>query len=521
MKHLLFAYLLLIFGCSSTFSQEHRLEWSEMIPKSGYIIEMYPLQSKDFYTLTYKGGSIFGGYHFSKVDSFEIVNSQKISIAVNNNIANFEGGFVIDEHPCAFLTNTKDGIEYMYLQQYGYDLLPRGEAKLVAQYSVDKGQVKGPIQLIQSKDRKFFAVLWLVAGKKKDSDSYGFAVYNDQFELIDKGEYEVPFQSQYSEITDHLLSNNGAYFLVLKEFEPSEDKRMFRSYLQYRALHIYQVSSDGLEDYELPVPGKRVEAISINSDDDQLFTITGVYGENGVEGVKGMFYQKLNFVTKEIVDEGFEEFGKDFITEDWTERELERAERREEKGKGEPSLYSYVMRDAQIMDDGSIVGSLEQHYVLIRSSSDSRGVITTSYTYYYNDIIAFKIGKSGGFEWLQKIKKAQVSTNDGGPLSSYAFFVDSNSANFIFNDNIVNYDENGNYIPESAYLTKFTKKHNVVAMASVDLSNGNVKRNTVFSRKETGTLAVPKLFVTDFVKKQMLVYTTYRSKEKYGILYFK
>ncbi len=502
-------------------AQSVSVEWGELEPKSGYLVELMPFHSKDFYSLRWKGGNLLGGYYLTRHDNLQESKSEKLSISIDNNIANFEAMAIVEDHPVAFFSDSRNGKEQIFLQQYGYDLLPRGDAYQLAEFTLDKGQSKGQLNFIQSNDKKYFGVLWLIVGKKKGHDVYGYVVYNDQMELISEGEYEIPFQSQYSEITDHLLTNTGDYFITVKEFEPSPDKRVFRSFMQYRAMHIYQVSEEGLQDYTIPMSGNRIEALTINSDDTQLFTLTGVYGENQVEGVKGIFYMKLDYQNQEVLEEGFEPFEKDFVTQDWTDKELDRAQRREERGRGEdPTLFNYEMRNVQVLPDGSIVGSMEQHYVFVRSTPDSRGMITTSYTYYYNDIIAFKIGKSGGFDWLKKIKKMQVSTNDGGPYSSYVSFIDSNSIKFIFNDNIENYDSNGNYLPDHAFLTKFTKKSNVVGLAEVNLSTGAMRRKSMFSRKETGTLAIPKMFAIDYHALEMLIYTTHRNKERYGLLRF-
>jgi len=509
-----------ILTISNSQAQQTEVKWGPLEPKSGLLSEILPFQGADFYTLRWKGGSVLGGFYLTKHLDFKIVQTEKVVKSVNNSIVNFQMAAIIDDHTSFFLSDRRDGKEVLYLQQYGYDLKPRGDAKLIAEISLDKGQMNTGYDIIQSKDKKFFAIFWLLERKKSDYDSYGYCVYNDRIEKVNEGEYDVPFKSDYAEVSSHLLTNAGDYFIAIKEFEPSQEKKAFRNYLQYKAMHIFQVKPEKLFDYTIDLRGNRVEAISINTDEAQHFIITGVYGQNQVEGVKGLFFLKLDYKNQLVLEEGFEEFKKDFITENWSERELERAERREEKGKGAPSLYDYKMRDIHILPDGSIVGSIEQNYVMARSFSDTRGIISTTYTYYYNDIIAFKIADKGGFEWLQKIKKLQVSTNDGGPFSSYSSFIADNKLKFIFNDSRANYDENGNYVPESAYLSRFSKKDNVVSYTEVDLDNGSSMRKSFFSRKEIGTLALPKMFVTDFKRNEMLLYTTFRSKERYGLLNF-
>lgn len=506
-----------LFAHFLTMAQDNKLEWGELESRSGHLIEILPFHGKDFYTLRWKGGNFFGGYYLSRFNDLKEVNTKRVSIAVNQNIANFEQALIIDEHPSIVLSNIRDGREQVFLQQYSYELTPRGDAVLIADYEIQKGMSKEPIQIIQSKDKKYFAVLWLLIGKKKENDVYGYAVYDQKLNQIEKGEYEAPFESRFSEITNHLLSNTGHYFFVVKEYEPNPDKKFNQSDLVNKAMHIYQVNKDGeLQKYTISVRGKRIEAISVNSDDSTAYTITGVYGANEYKGIQGVFYMKLDFQNEKILEENFREFGKDFITEDWSKKDIDRVEKNEAKGKDEPSLYNYQMREAQILPDGSMIGIMEQNYVVVRSFSDARSIMTYSYTYYYNDIIVFKIGSEGDFEWISKVKKSQVSTNDGGPFSSFASIVNGDKIQLIFNDNIENYDENGKYLANYDYYTRFNLKFNTVSLTEIDVKSGEQDRHTLFSRKETKTIAVPKQFRMDNSSNMMLLYTTYKGRELYG-----
>jgi len=287
-------------------------------------------------------------------------------------------------------------------------------------------------------------------------------------------------------------------------------------------MHIFHITPEGLDDFTIDLAGKRVDAMTMNSENDRVFTFTGIYGDQGKAGVSGLFYLRADFDKQEVIDEGFEKFGKDFITQDWSDRQKEKADKREKKGKGEPQLYNYVMRQTEVLKDGSVVGSLEQYYVVVHTYTDPKtGTTRTTYTYYFNDIIAFKVGVDGGFDWLKKINKYQVSTNDGGPYSSYARFVDSGKLCFIFNDNVKNYDEKGDFIDgEKTYSANFGKKKNVVAIVEINLEDGELTRKTFFDRKEITALAVPKMFHTDFRTNEMLLYAVYGKKEKFGILKF-
>ena len=309
-------------------------------------------------------------------------------------------------------------------------------------------------------------------------------------------------------------------FLAVTEFSEPEKKTLFKSKKDYKALHIIHIAEDGLQDFELNFKGKRIDAMAMSSDENGIFTITGIYGDKDKFGVEGVFHQKVNVENHEILHEGFKIFDKEFVTQGWTEREKKRASRRENNGKGEPKLYNYMMREAAIFEDGSIVGTMEQYYVQIVSSTNSQtGQTTNTYEYYYNDIIAYRINADGEFDWIEKIRKHQVSTNDGGPYSSYESFIDKGKLYFIFNDNSKNYNEAGEFLNnERLYTANYGKRKNAVALASVDLKTGEKSRKTFFDRKDIQAIVVPKMFDVNYGNNQVLLYAIWGRKEKVGVL---
>jgi len=515
--------LLLLLGLVPFVGAEtYNVVWGEMAKSSGKLISILPQSGKNFYSLRWTGGAVLGSYRLSKHENFTITATGKLIMAVESGMANFEGAQLIGEKMVIFLSDKTDGKNHFFMQEYGVDMKPIGQAKELANYELERGKSKGIFHGISSRDKGFFGVVWEIPGKKDEKDRYGFKIFDSELHEISDGDYKLPYEGKLSTINEHYLSNTGDYFISVTEFESSDDKKLFRNYLNYKAIHVLHITPDNLEDFVIKMEGKRVEAMTMNSDNDRVFTFTGIYGTQDKAGVSGLFYLRANFDNQEIIDEGFEEFGADFITQDWTDRQKERAEKKDKKGKGEPQLYNYVMRQAEVLKDGSIVGSLEQYYIVTNVYTDPRTNSTrTTYTYYYNDIIAFKVGESGGFEWLKKINKYQMSTDDGGPYSSYARFVDKGNLCFIFNDNVRNYDDKGNYLNEDKiYPANFGKKKNVVAIVEISLENGDIIRKTFFDRQEITALAVPKLFKIDYRTNEMLLYAVYGKKERFGILKF-
>ncbi len=515
----------LLFCLTTTFngiSQGYKVEWGTMVKGTGRMISILPKVGKDFYALRWTGGYLLGNYKFSNHENFEVTATGKLMMTAEGSMANFEGAQVVGEKLIVFLSDKKEGANHFFMQEYGKDMLPKGGTKELANYELEKGKSKGFFNSISSRDNAFFGVVWEIPGRKEEKDKYGFKIFDSELKEVSDGEYRLPYEGKLSTINQHYLSNTGDYFISVTEFEPAEEKKIFKNYLNYKAMHILHITPDNLEDFTINLEGKRVEAMTMNSDNDRIFTFAGIYGDQGKAGVTGLFYLRANFDKQEVIDEGFEKFGKDFITQDWSDRQKEKAEKQEQKGKGEPQLYNYVMRQTEVLKDGSVVGSLEQYYVVVRTYRDPRtGSTTTTYTYYYNDIIAFKVGVDGGFDWLKKLNKYQVSTNDGGPYSSYARFVDDGKLCFIFNDHVKNYDEQGKFLDaDKTYPANFGKKKNVVAIVTVDMENGEISRKTFFDRQEITALAVPKLFHIDYKTNEMLLYAVYGRKERFGILKF-
>ena len=520
-----YTFALFFIACLQFFAgaQSYTVEWSKMEPSRGRLVYLLPKQSNEFYALRWTGGEVFGNYQVSRHKNLEMVGSGKIKLLAEHSIANFEGARVIGGKFVVFLSDRKEGQNHFFMQEYDEDLKPVGETIRLASYDLDRKRSKGWFDIKLSENEKYFGVVWEVPGKKEERDLYGFKVYDTTLTLINDGEYPLPFDPDLSMIHSHHISNTGDYFLALTEYKEGEKKAFLRNRLNYKALHIYHIAEDGLQDYTLDLDGKRVEAMAMTSDDNNIFTITGIYGEMKEAGVSGVFHQRVDLNTGEKLDEGFKEFTEEFITQDWTDRDRRRQERRENRGRGEAQLYNYKMREATILDDGSIVGTMEQYYIQVRTYSDTRsGQTSSTYYYYYNDIIAYRINPEGEFDWVEKVRKYQLSTNDGGPFSSYESFIDNGKVYFIFNDNVQNYNDEGLFNdPERLHTANYGRRKNVVALAEIDMVTGEKKRRTFFDRSEIDALAVPKLFDVNYSTGEMILYSMWGRKEKIGVLRFK
>lgn len=523
-KHFLSATAIALLSFTSN-AQITVSEWSDLEKKPGRLLNLVPRNSNDFFALRRVGRGVFGSLQVSSHKNLSIAAKEKLQLKVNRSFANFEGTTIVGDHFVMVMSDKQEGRNAFFMQEYGEDLEPLGNAYELASYDLEGKSRRwaGEFSIYQSQNKDFFSVVWTIPGKKNEESRYGFKVFDRDLQEVSEGEYQFPFPSKYCRVNTMHLSNTGDFFTVVTEYQERESKKLFNNWANYKTMHIYHLTPDGMEDVEVNLEGKRVEALNINSDNESQFILTGTYGEQQRAGIKGLFYLKLNFKTQEITSEGFEEFSEDFITQDWSDRQKKKVEKKRARGKEvEPKLYEYVMRDVHVLDDGSVVGSMEQYYIRVVTRTDPQtNATTTTYYYYYNDVIAFKVGADGGFDWHTKIRKYQVSTNDGGYFSSYERFIDDGKMYMIFNDNSLNYDGGGNFSDEDRLRSStLSKKRNTVALVSIDLESGEFSRRMFFDRSELGAIAVPKLFNVDYNTEEVLIYAVKGTKEKFGIIQF-
>lgn len=497
------------------------IRWGELNRRQGTLLYLLPGNQNQFYALRWSGSRLFGHYSVTKHTDLDQVNSSKIRLVTDKSIANFEGASVVNDQFVVFLSDKRDKKNHFYMQVFDENLEKKEDILHLASYDLDRNQKAGEFQFRDSPNGKYFGVIWEIPGKKDVKDTYGFKIFDREMNVINEGEYKLPFDPNLSEIHEHLISNTGDYFLCLSEFEPSDSKTLFSSKTEYKALHIYRINDDlGLQDFTLDLDGRPVVALAMSTGDNNTFTLTGIYSNTDQSGVAGVFYQKLNLNTEKVESEGFQKFEEEFITQDWSERSLKRAERRKQQGKGDPELFSYTMRDVTFLEDGSIIGTMEQYYVQVRANSDGRTDQSSNmYYYYYNDIIAYKIDTAGAFAWVEKIEKDQVSINDGGPYSSFETFIDEGKVYFIFNDNLDNYNTKGEFLyPQKIETTSYSRRKNAVALASIDLESGESERTYFLERDKSNSIVVPKMFVVNYRTGELIIYSVSGRKEKMGVV---
>lgn len=508
----------------SVLSQDFPISWGNLEKSPGSLIEVLPKNKTDFYSLRWSGGRTFGCYRIAEHENLTLIQNKKIKQITETGIANFETAYYFGNQLFVFLSDKNNGEMSLYFQIYDSELNPTGSSELVASYSNNKMSAKPNFKILQSWNREFIGVVWEIPGKKTTSDYYGYKVLDKSMKEIQSGEYVLPFDGNLTTINEHHISNQGDYFISLTEHLNPNDKFLVKSHENFKSIHIYKIRKNELKEFTIDLEGKRVDDMIMTSNDSSIFTLSGIYGSGKNSGIEGLFIVRIDSQKDSVISRGLIPFSRDIVFQNLSDKQRERTEQRLSSRNTEPQLYNYRLRDMYTLADGSLIGSVEQYYVYRRVSYDNRtGVSSTMYYYYYDDIIAFKIGKTGQFDWQKLIPKTQVSINDGGPFSSYSTFTNDKKVCFIFNDNIKNYNEERIFDRKdnSLYSFNLSKRKNAAAITTIDINTGEINRKILFTRREISSIVIPKLFKINILDQEVLIYGMQGNKEKFGILNFK
>jgi hypothetical protein len=532
-----YVFLLLLLSTSIGASAQKKTKNADK-KSSGEKIKWGPIQSaKGEYGVFHVQGGDFFRFKKRMFSSAKLIRYSDFiqsSVGKLNNKVPTGSGYIIStiivkDKLTAFISDKKDGKNTLFLQKYSNNCIPSKPIEIFS-YDLPGGRSKydGGFHIVQSKDRSHFVVVYNLPGKKEEKEKIGFKIFDSEYEIISEGSYIPKYDALKFEITREYLSNTGDYFISANVLTEARKSGLFqRDKSKIEKIIIMHVTSEGVDEMDLDLnesEDRYISDFAFSSDENELLTFTGSYSGIKTAGTKGIFFFQLNFATKEVLNEGYNEFSKDFITQDYTEREKKRSDKAEAKGKGEPTLSQYDVREMHTLPTGEMIGLLEQYYVTQHTTCDSKGNCRTTYYYHYNNIIAYKINTDGKFEWTKMIHKYQTSTNDGGRLSSFASFFSEGTLKLMFNDNLANYNAAGKYIIKgnnNFKATSYRTKDACVAKIVLDVENGDIDRYVWFKKTEVSGYVEPKSFEINEERQEVLILVNERKRKvKFGLLNF-
>ncbi len=371
-----------------------------------------------------------------------------------------------------------------------------------------------------SNDEKRILIYHNLPYKRDEEEKFFYHIFDKNLNLLWEKNITLPYESDLFRVIDYDVQENGDLYLLSIIFkEKAKDSRKGKPNYHYQII-AYTNQGKNKKEYPIILEDKFLNDMKIAINQVGDIICGGFYSDNGTSSINGSYFLKIDQNTTSITSKSFKEFGIDFITQNMTDKNKKKVQKRKDKGK-DVELYEYDLEDIVLRDDGGAILIGEQYFVREVTTTDFQGNINISYHYYYNDIIVISIDPEGQIEWTEKIAKRQHTVNDNGLFSSYALAIVGDKLNLIFNDNAKNL--------ATSKMTKgkakgvvydFTKrfKSSVAVLVQID-SDGRQVKEALFNAKEAELLIRPKV-AEQISNQEMVIYGQKRKTERFGKITF-
>jgi hypothetical protein len=471
------------------------IQWGEEFkaPKRSSLDDIVGHDATGIYAIKVRGGIFGTDYTLERYDkNFRPVHSVDLAIKDEGPDVHIEHILHLRNKLLMFyvVPNRKTNKSELYAREINKQTLTPESAKLMLG-EADEGRVVRGISFNfrTSRDSSKVGVSFNFPNEEKDKSSYGFIVLDDQLRLLWKKLVAVPYPASLFNVEAFKVDNSGnVYLLALSYKEKRRSKRRGKPNYNYEVF-AWSQQGDQMKQYPISLEDRFLTDMQIEVVDNRNLICAGFYSAKGTFSIKGTYFLTVDLASKEIKTKSFKEFDIDFMIENMSDREAKRAVKKQERGE-EVEMYEYDLDKLLVGKDGSAILVGEQYFVEeVTSTSyvNGRATYTTTYHYYYNDIIAVKINPQGQIEWAEKISKSQHTASDGGFFSSYTLAILKGKICFFFNDHPenVNYKGIGRPIPYRA-------KESIVILASLN-QKGEQTRQPVFALRDIEVIMRPKV----------------------------
>ncbi|MBD78501.1 MAG: hypothetical protein CL840_06255 [Crocinitomicaceae bacterium] len=268
---------------------------------------------------------------------------------------------------------------------------------------------------------------------------------------------------------------NGDVAVLAKRVIEKKDREKDKPNYYYTAA----VMRNGeVQRYKVDLGSNFISGAGITFGKNGDLIISGYYSPNAANRVNGVFFIREDISGDELGETMYKEFTVEEIMKFASERQEKKAKKKEDKGR-EIELNDYTIHDLFETDNGVFLLA-EQYWMRVEVNRSSNGMVTTTFHYYYMDVMALKFTTEGEVEWMARVPKYNYSKNDGGRYSSFNYDYNSNSVYLLYNDHIGNHIE---YNPRRILKTPWGGKKSVTCLAQID-NEGNMKRGYLYNVAE-------------------------------------
>lgn len=495
MKLIVFTFLILF--SSLSLAQLDDATWSDEQRLDGSIVKTLVKDRNHFYAVTVAKtpANVIHVYHY---ENSQLVNDNVISGTIKNSIFSFEDIFVLNGQLYLFMSSQQSNGNHLYAQKISESCLPLGEPILLTSQTLKTAFNSKELNyyIHVSPDEQYLSVSYLFDNQNVlKHPKFSSTLFNGELVQLEDHLFEVDYYLSELQLGDMRLTNEGSLLLLIQGMKrPSAIKNSFNSLDFYALLPSGEIHREQLEkeNYSFFNP-------TIHSEVDSIYYLAYQYNQlsekkkiqSGAKGLMVYRYAPKN----SVLSEGFDlEFDKKYLLSTLDAKAQKQYDKAQRKGKEyNLALFNFRLRDVFQMQDKSYIITMEENWTTRRSVQDGR-MYTSYFLYNFNNLLIMKYDSLLVRDYAVVIPKSQITQDDQGVYSSFiSIDKPNNQLQFLFNDNLKNYVESGDYIGgERPYNMVYNMRNSGLARVDFDLTTGTYQR-TLTSQGDMNSFLIPQL----------------------------
>lgn len=368
---------------------------------------------------------------------------------------------------------TSSNKEIYYYQTLNVNTYEVSKRTILHEVTYEKKRKRASLAFGQSQNAEYLLVKVIPSFHKNNTEFPKLKMFNKNLELLWEKEYKT---DQTDESERRIFGTRFSYeFKNYEPFKVSNDGVVFT----VTDNKLVKITENNEESEQINLQDFEVYGLKLGIDPSGEPIICGYYSEEKTKGIKGVFYQKFNASTMNVIKEEKTVFSKEMIQLGMSMKSKEKADKKEDRKDFEYGASNLSIDDVVFDENGSmfLVGSI--YYVVVTVSYNSNGTTTTRYTYYYRDIFVSKFNELGEHIYDVKIPKYNVYST---PTDTYTYNVKDGKIAFYFLDNVENLNAKFNL-----EAVKRVTSYKGAYLAGVSVSeDGSVSRENFFDYTAKG-----------------------------------
>lgn len=558
MKHLLFLILIVTFT-NTLLSQTKNIQWGS-IDSDGRFDEIVRSKNGNYYGIRSVGNFIeelSNNYktYLSLIEGTNITKSIELKTSIQGVRAEYRGMTLINNQLVIFYSSNEKNNYKVFRQVFTDNLIEQNvELELVSFELPKKYASESEIKIIQSSNGQFGGILYVIEDNSKKEMSFGYTLMDSSLSVYSKGYQTIPKDANYLSYGTQLVGNKGELFVSFNEKFSASRKKMkngllnnfrigpfsllpiqtlyqlddYDDYDAIQRIHVYKSEQELTVSLSCDLSKNSINKYKMGMNPDGNLVLIGSFLRVKNDKIitrsdlsmNGLFTLQFDFQNKKVSRENFIDLSLNVYTYGLSDRKKQRIEDNYAQGKLLPRLYDFRLKDVTILENGTILGHLEQIERNVTYSSNNMGygpygtgyggntnyTTTANVTYCFKDIIVFALKADGSIHWMKKIQKNQVAGTYNGAFVSCFSYQTNTHYNLLFTDNSKNYADNGVFISDKkVYGSPAFAKNNIISIVKMNTLTGETKREQFLPKLENDGYYIPRDFMYDSLTNSMLV----------------